>query len=67
MELHIPNAVIVPDLEEIQSYLTQIMNNTLEVMKFVTVWAQRNLTPTGDCDNFDNDLFAGLSKEEKLR
>lgn len=62
MELHIPNAIIVPDLEEIQSYLTQIMNNTLDVMKFVTVWAQRNLTPTGNCDILDTDLFAGISK-----
>lgn len=60
MELHIPNAVIVPDLEEIQGCLTQLMNNTLGVMKHVTVWAQRNLTPSGNCDTLDEDLFAGI-------
>lgn len=62
MELHIPNAVICPDLDEIQTYLIQIMNNTLEVMKFVTIWAQRNLKPTGNCDVLDFDPFEGKSK-----
>lgn len=49
MELHIPNAIIVPSLEEIQGYFTNIMQNTLDVMNAVSIWAQR------DFDNMEND------------
>lgn len=43
MELHIPNAVVVPAVDEIQTCFNQIMQTTLEIMKSVTVWAQRDL------------------------
>lgn len=43
MELQIPNIKIVPCLDEIQSFINQLMHNTLDTMKLVTVWAQRDM------------------------
>lgn len=43
MILRIPNAVLVPSLDEIQTLFNMMMFRTLDIMKDVTVWAQRDL------------------------
>ncbi|KRT82784.1 hypothetical protein AMK59_4319, partial [Oryctes borbonicus] len=43
MELQIPLTLINPNLDEIQSYFAQVLNNITDMTKDVTMWGQRNL------------------------
>lgn len=43
MELQIPLTLINPNLDEIQSYFAQVLNNITDMTKDVTLWGQRNL------------------------
>lgn len=42
MELQIPITLINPNLDEIQSYFAQIINNILETHKAIVMWGQRD-------------------------
>lgn len=41
MELRIPLALIVPNLDEIHSFYTQVLNNILNTQKLIYMWGQR--------------------------
>lgn len=56
MELHIPNAVVVPSVDEIQICFNHIMQTTLEIMKSVTIWAQRDLSKLLDEGPLNEDI-----------
>lgn len=43
MELQIPLTLINPNLDEIQSYFAQVLNNITDMTKDITMWGQRNL------------------------
>lgn len=42
MELQIPITLIKPNLDEIQSTFSQILNNILDTHKHIVMWGQRN-------------------------
>lgn len=42
MELQIPIALINPNLDDIQSHFTQVLNCILDTHKYIVMWGQRN-------------------------
>lgn len=42
MELQIPITLINPNLDDIQSHFTQVLNCILDTHKYIVMWGQRN-------------------------
>lgn len=42
MELQIPLTLINPNLDDIQSHFSQVLNNILDTHKYIVMWGQRN-------------------------
>lgn len=46
MELQIPITLIKPNLDEIQSSFSQVLNNILDTHKAIVMWGQRDVRKT---------------------
>lgn len=45
MILQIPLATISPNLDEIQSHFSQVLQNILDINKYIPLWGQEEMKP----------------------